>query len=110
MPAVARIGDTITTGHGCDSTSQIKQGSSNVFANGRGITRVGDSDTHNIPTPTVVVGEDGNPVTILVCLPHTVTVGSGSSSVFVNGRAIARVGDSFSGESITTGSPNVFAG
>jgi uncharacterized Zn-binding protein involved in type VI secretion len=105
MPAVARIGDTIATGHDCDSTSQIKQGSSNVFANGRGITRVGDSDTHEIEE--IIETDEGIEI---ICVPHTVTVGSGSSSVFVNGRAIARVGDTFSGEPITTGSSNVFAG
>jgi hypothetical protein len=98
---VARIGDIITTGHGCDSTSIIKQGSSNVFINNTGAVRVGDSDTHNIPTPAGL---------IIVCLPHTVTVGVASQTVFVNGRGLARVGDTFSGEPISTGSPNVFAG
>ena len=94
---VARIGDIITTGHGCDSTSIIKQGSSNVFVNNRGAVRVGDSDSHQI-------------LQGLICVSHTVTVGVASKTVFVNGRGLARVGDTFSGEPILTGSPNVFAG
>ena len=104
MPAVARIGDIISTGHGCDSSSSIRQGSPNVFANGRGIARVGDSDTHQID---VVIETEEGPV--VICVPHTVTIGSGSSSVFVNGRRIARQGDTFSGEPIVSGSPNVFS-
>ena len=102
--SVARIGDIISTGHECDSTSIIKQGSTNVFINNRGAVRVGDSDTHNIPV--VLPG----PPPVIVCLPHTVTVGAASRTVFVNGRGLARVGDTFSGEVISTGSPNVFAG
>lgn len=104
MPAIARINDIIATGHGCDSVAPIKQGSTNVFVNGLGAVRVGDSDTHNIPV--ILPG----PPPVTVCLPHTVIVGSGSGSVFINGKGVARVGDTFSGEPIASGSLNVFAG
>jgi uncharacterized Zn-binding protein involved in type VI secretion len=46
MPSVARIGDTISTGHGCDGTTTLTSPSTNVFANSKGIERQGD--------PTVV--------------------------------------------------------
>ena len=98
---VARIGDTISTGHDCTGTGIIDQGSTNVFINGRGAVRVGDSDTHTEPIP-IDIG--------FICVNHTVTVGAASNKVFVNGRGLARVGDTFSGESISSGSHNVFAG
>jgi len=105
MPSVARIGDIISTGHGCDSISLIKQGSTNVFVNGRGVVRVGDADTHD--KEEIIETEEGIEI---ICVPHTVTVGAGSNKVFVNGRGVARIGNTFSGEPITTGSLNVFAG
>lgn len=101
MPGVARIGDLISTGHGCDSTGIIDIGSTNVFINGRGAVRVGDFDVHDIE---VVEGLS------IVCRSHTVVVGIASNKVFVNGRGLARIGDTFSGEPISTGSLNVFAG
>ena len=44
MPAIARKDgtDTIATNHGCDSTTVTKDGSSNVFINGKGAVRAGD--------------------------------------------------------------------
>jgi uncharacterized Zn-binding protein involved in type VI secretion len=101
MLPVARIGDAISTGHECTGTGIIDQGSTNVFVNGRGAVRVGDSDTHTEPI-FLDIG--------FICVDHTVTVGSASTKVFVNGRGLARVGDTFSGELISTGSSNVFSG
>lgn len=94
MPAVARIGDADVphcSGH------NLATGSGDVFANGRGVSRVGDSNTpHLLP---------GSP-----CPGHTATVSSGSGTVFVNGRPCARVGDPFAAcTSIAQGSPDVFA-
>ena len=44
------------------------------------------------------------------CYPPTPAV-SGSPNVFVNGKALCRVGDSIScGDTMAQGSPNVFAG
>ena len=41
--------------------------------------------------------------------PTTQVSDAGSSTVFVNGKPIARVGDSTDSGAITAGSPNVFA-
>ena len=95
MPAVARIGDQDVphcSGH------NVATGSSNVFANGRGVARRGDSCTpHLLP---------GSP-----CPTHSATISGGSGSVFVNGRPMARVGDAYGGcTSIAQGSGSVFAG
>ena len=105
MAAVARQGDT-TTGtcnlkldccpHGRTGTNS--QVSGNVFANGLGVHRLGDTGPTNCP-------HGGTFQTV-----------AGSSSVFVNGRAIIRISDGtvclscgMSG-SHSSGSPNVFAG
>jgi uncharacterized Zn-binding protein involved in type VI secretion len=97
MPAVARIGDSIATGHGCDGTTTLTGPSSNVFANNIGIERQGD--------PTVVHRLTGRGCSVT----HTAVINVGSSNVFVNNKAIGRVGDSADAGSITSGSSNVFA-
>jgi uncharacterized Zn-binding protein involved in type VI secretion len=97
MPAVARIGDSIATGHGCDGTTTLTGPSTNVFANNIGIERQGD--------PTVVHRLTGRGCSV----SHTAVVNVGSGNVFVNNKAIGRVGDSADAGSITSGSPNVFA-
>jgi uncharacterized Zn-binding protein involved in type VI secretion len=98
MPAVARIGDTISTGHGCDGTTTLTGPSSDVFVNGLGVERQGD--------PTVVHRLTGRNCGVT----HTAAVNVGSGTVFVNGKPIARVGDSADAGSITSGSATVSAG
>ena len=95
MPAVTRIGDA-DVAH-CSGMTRA-QGSSNVFANGIGVSRQGDvNTTHLLP---------GAP-----CPPHTASIASGSGTVFVNGKGCGRVGDGISGcTSVAAGSSNVFAG
>jgi uncharacterized Zn-binding protein involved in type VI secretion len=101
MPAVARLGDPTTTGHGCDTTSTVigpTGAGSKVYAN-------------NIPVEC-----KGNPVaphTIrsgTICVPHSAVINAGSGTVKVGGKPIARKGDSTDSGAITSGSPNVFAG
>jgi uncharacterized Zn-binding protein involved in type VI secretion len=67
--------------------------STDVFVDGKGVHRVGDSwGPHGIP-------------------PHTSTQSSGSSTVIVNGKGVARVGDSIAcGSTNAQGSSTVFAG
>lgn len=93
MPAVTRIGDA-DVAH-CSGMVRAA-GSGNVFANGIGISRVGDNNTgHVLP---------GSP-----CPGHAVPISSGSSTVFINGISCGRVGDPTC-TSVAAGSPNVFAG
>ncbi len=98
MPAIARIGDSISTGHGCDGTTTLTGPSGDVFVNGLGVERQGD--------PTVVHRLTGTGCSV----SHTAAVNSGSGSVFVNVKPIARVGDSADAGAITSGSGSVFAG
>lgn len=95
MPAVARQGDSNVphcSGH------NVQSASGDVFVNGRGAARKGDSCT----THLVKRGKK--------CKPHSATISGGSGSVYVNGRPMARVGDGYGGcTSIAQGSGDVFA-
>ena len=94
MPAVARLGDK-DTGHDGFPPRACDSASSDVFAGGIAIHCQGDH------WPTHRSGKSSH---------DAVTVG-GSSTVFVNGKPIARVGDAIScGGTIAEGSPTVFAG
>jgi uncharacterized Zn-binding protein involved in type VI secretion len=44
------------------------------------------------------------------CFPPTSIISAVSSTVFVNGKGIGRLGDEYSGHTLTSGSGNVFAG
>lgn len=81
------------------------QCSTNVFANGTGVVRLGD---------IMVAHPAGEPCTPAP-IPHTPFLSKGSATVFVNSRPLGRVGDVYNGGTIyphviTTGSLNVFAG
>jgi uncharacterized Zn-binding protein involved in type VI secretion len=99
MAAVARIGDEVNTGHACDTVTTILSGSTNVLVEGVGVAR----STDPLSPHTILAGT--------VCVPHPGTVvNKGSSTVFVNGLSIARVGDSADLGNITFGAGTVFAG
>ena len=92
MPAVTRIGDADVT-H-CSGMTRA-QGSSDVKANGRGISREGDLNTeHLLP---------GSP-----CPGHAIGIQSGDPTVFANGKRIGRVGDPTCTQ-VAEGSPDVFS-
>ena len=102
MPGVTRDGDATTTGHGCDDTTTVTGPSTNVFCNTKGVERKTD------PTAAHTIPNGASPP---VCVPHSAVINAGSNKkVFVNGKLIARIGDSCDGGNITGGSSNVFAG
>ena len=97
--AVCRIGDKDLV-H-CSVPSRLG-GSTNVFVNGIGVSRQGDSNTPHLKPPFPP------PVP---CPTHAAGIAVGSTKVFVNGKGCGRVGDSITGcTAVATGSPNVFAG
>jgi len=100
MPAVARLGDPTTTGHGCDSTSTEigpTGAGAKVFANNIAIECKGNPVApHTIPSGSL-------------CVSHSAVINVGSGNVFVGNIAIARKGDSTDSGAIISGSPNVFA-
>lgn len=93
MPSAVRLGDACT-GHEDFPPRVNDQASSDVFINGKGAHRVGDHwVTHCNSLPAC----------------HDSTAGSGSPNVFVNRKALCRVGDSVTcGSKMADGSPNVF--
>ena len=95
MPAATRIGDADIP-H-CSGMTRAK-GSPDVFVNGIAWSRQGDVNTvHKKP---------GAP-----CPPHTASITTGSTTVFVNTKGAGRVGDAITScTSVAAGSPNVFAG
>jgi uncharacterized Zn-binding protein involved in type VI secretion len=100
MPAVTRIGDSLSTGHGCASTTTIassNQSTTNVYANSILIDVVG--------APTVSHPFPPDPP----CAPHTSQLNAGSATVFINSIAVGRIGDSADAGVMTTGSPDVYA-
>lgn len=90
--------DTVSTGHQCDATTTTDVCYSSVFVNGKGVCRLGDAITiHNHKV--------GNS-----CVPHTAKITGSSSTVFVDGIAIARDTDSADAGSISSGSTDVYSG
>ncbi|QOI69072.1 hypothetical protein Mosig_00108 [Pelagibacter phage Mosig EXVC030M] len=98
MPAVSRKGDELSTGHICTSTTTLDTpGQGTCFANSILIARVSDP-TISHPFPPLPP-----------CAPHVANVNAGSPNVFVEGLAVARIGDSADSGNMTSGSGNVFA-
>lgn len=95
MPAATRLGDN-DTGHDLCPPTALVSASSDVFINGKGAGRVGDTYApHSCPSHP----------------SHSGAIASGSASVFINGRAAARIGDAIScGGSVAQGSGDVFIG
>ena len=98
MPAFSRKGDSLSTGHICTGTTTLDTPTqSTVRANSILIARVGDP-TVSHPFPPLPP-----------CAPHVANVNAGSPNVFVEGLAVARIGDSADSGNMTSGSDNVFA-
>lgn len=90
---VTRLGDQ-TAGHGFPPVPSIKA-STNVFAEKKGVVRVGDSYAVHCFNSSC----------------HAGTAATGSRTVFVNGKQVHRVGDKNScGDTVAQGASTVFAG
>ena len=102
--SVAVKGAACTTGHGCDTATTVLGGSPNVVVGNVGVLRKGDPLAKHTINQT--------PPLLPPCIDHpSQVVNTGSATVFVNGKPIARVGDLVDiGGSITAGISTVFAG
>ena len=100
MPAVSRVGDSLSTGHICSSTTTIASSNTDgtVKANGINIIVVG-APTVSHPFPPAPP-----------CAPHVANLNAGSGTVRVNSIAVGRIGDSADAGAMTSGSGNVFSG
>lgn len=98
---VTRLGDK-TTGHGPYLPRAATGSAAKVYANGILVNRVGDGWAPHGAYPAYA-GD-----------PHPGegfhTTSAGSSTVFAEGKAVARIGDPVEGDTIAAGSTNVFAG
>ena len=94
--SVVRFGDADVP-H-CSGMTRLGK-SSNVFVNGRGVSRRNDLNTaHVLPA-------------VPVCIGHSAVIAIGSTKVFANGKGVGRTGDSLTAcTACGTGSTNVFAG
>jgi len=98
MPGVVRVGDSLSTGHGCvGSTTLASANQGSVFVNGILAAVVG--------APTVAHPFPPHPP----CAPHVANLNAGSPNVFIEGIPVGRIGDSADAGSMTSGSSNVFA-
>ena len=95
MPAITRIGDADVI-H-CSVPTRAA-GSPDVFVNGIAVSRQGDANTTHMKNPP-----DCD-------VPHSTSITTGSTTVFVNSKGCGRVGDATGCTSVDAGSPNVFAG
>lgn len=103
MPSIVRIGDTSTgpsaEGAGWASTAATVANNSTVFVNGKlAVTQGGSFATHKKGSVTHYENVQRKIV-------------GGSSTVFIEGKPAARVGDAVAdGDTCGTGSPDVFVG
>ena len=107
MAQVAVSGAACTTGHDCDAVTTVLGGSPNVKIGNIGVLTVGDPlSPHTIRNPAFP------PIPPPPCVDHPgQVVNTGSATVIVNGKGIARVGDSVDiAGAITAGITNVVAG
>jgi hypothetical protein len=102
MPSVARLSDTVLSpdgrGKNCAfpmQTSVVQVNTVNVFVNGRLVPVLG-----NLVGPHPRGG----------CVPDVSPLNKASTTVFVGGLGVGRIGDTYGNNIITQGSPNVFAG
>lgn len=96
----ARLGDAISTGHGCDSSSTIL-GALQTSVRTNGIINAVKGDAI---APHTILGAG------VGCVLHPAVVNVGSSTVFIEGIPAARYTDSADLGQIEAGSPNVFIG
>lgn len=104
MPSVSRLNDSVMSvdgsGYKCYFPTQTSVGEANnksVLANG---------------IPIVVIGNQVAPHALGGCGPDTSTLTDASSKVFIGGKGVGRIGDTYGGgiNIITQGSSNVFSG
>ena len=98
MAKACRTTDLISI-HECGVIPFATGASIDVFIEGLGAHRVDDNNSSHPSVP-----ESSG------CTPHVTTLSSGSPDVFVNGKAMARVGDSYGcGIELTSGASTVSA-
>ena len=99
MPAVSRITDSLSTGHACVGTTTIASPNTDGTVHAEGL------DVIVIGAPTVAHPNPPTPP----CPNHVANLNAGSPTVFVNGIAVGRIGDSADAGAMISGAGTVFA-
>jgi uncharacterized Zn-binding protein involved in type VI secretion len=97
MPKACRTTDTVSV-HECGVVPTADSATADVFIESLAAHRVTDTNSSHpaVPAPS--------------CAEHVTTLSSGSPDVFVNGLALARIGDGYGcGITLTSGASTVFA-
>ena len=99
MPGVARLNDSVVTGHICSPTTALSfPGQASVLANFRPMARVGDPTyVHTFPTKPP-------------CPPHIAYINVGNPTVLVVGNPQGFRGCSADMGAVSSGSGNVYTG
>jgi len=98
MPAACRTTDTVSI-HECGVIPTADSASEDVFIESLGAHRKTDKNTSHPAVPPAAG-----------CVPHVTTLSAGSPNVFVNSKALARVGDAYGcGITLTAGASTVSA-
>ena len=102
MPAVSRQGDSVLSpdGSGYKCRMPLK-------------TNVDEVNSDKVYANNILIVVQGNQVALhnkSGCIPDTSTLSSYSSRVFAGNKGVGRIGDQYSNNIITQGSPTVFAG
>jgi len=100
MPAVCRVGDSLSTGHACTGVTTI------AASNTNGTVKINGIEVIVVGAPTVSHPAPPNPP----CPPHVRFLNAGSSTVRVNSIPVGRIGDSADAGAMISGSSNVFFG
>lgn len=99
MPAVCVVGDSLSTGHICASTTTLSTPPQTKVTIGGDLVAI-------VGTPTIAHPFPPQPP----CAPHVAFLNAGSSKVSIGGIPIGRIGDSADAGSMITGSGKVSAG
>ena len=98
MPKACRTTDPVSV-HECGVVPAADSASGDVFIESLAAHRVTDTNTSHPAVPPAAG-----------CTPHVTTLSAGSPNVFVNSKALARVGDAYGcGITLTAGASTVSA-
>ena len=98
MPAISRQGDSVLSPDGSGYKCRMPLE-----------TSVGEVNSNSVYALIVVQGNQITPHNKSGCSNDDSTLSSYSSKVFIGGKGVGRIGDAYGNNTITQGSPSVFA-
>ena len=99
MPRVAIYGDEITVSHDCTTLTTCEGKSGTVFADGKGVHCVTHKNASHLFSPPE---SSQSPCTN----SHQTALAANGATVFADGKAFGRVGDSYACDSVIAANTN----